>query len=1169
MNPESSIPSPALAALLAALSRERRARAPGLTLAARGWLCAELSRHLPTGALWILPDEPAAEAAEDVARFFLGLPPEDALGPGAPLARFPLHQPYPYEDLSPDRDALLDRMGLLSRLVQKDAPRLIVTSAPALQRRCAPPRDIDRLSFMVMKDEDLDREALARDLDRSGYRRVPLVEDAGTFAIRGGIVDVFGPPLSQPIRIELLGDRVEHLRAFDAASQRTLHELTHVILGPAGEIPRDPEITAGALSVLDRLATEQDIAAPRWQPLLRALKAGLYPIGVENLLPAFYPSLASLFDFLPASTAAVLDGVAVKASGREEYERARQSHERARREGRLAFRPEQIWLEPEALSSQIEQRPVVELGIGTEDAFEARLECQPLRGLRQAALQGAAGETPLLPLLELLRRLRSQGRRIFIASSSPARSRELKALLGARGVPTRIESGPFDPAWQLEDLPAQAVRLLEGTLPEGFELAAPSLAFLPDSEIFGATRRRSRLPPPRHTLELSPGDLVVHSDFGIGRFDGLTRLRAGGAEGDFLLLSYRDGDRLYLPVTRMNLLEKYRSPEGTAPALSRLGGTSWLRTQQKIKASLLEMAAELVQTEARRRARPGRATAPPGPELSALEASFPFEETEDQARAIQEVLADLARPQPMDRLVCGDVGFGKTEVAVRAALLKALDGQQTAVLVPTTLLAMQHLHTFRARLSEHALRIEMLSRLVPATRQKEIIADLAAGKVDVVVGTHRLLREDVKFADLGLLVIDEEHRFGVRHKERLKTLRADVDVLTMTATPIPRTLHMSLLSLRDVSVIQTPPRGRRAIRTLLMPFSARRVQEAVRQELARGGQVFFVHNWVKSLPALRRFLERQVPEARVAIAHGQMPERTLEEVMTAFVKREVDVLLCTSIIESGLDIPSANTVIIHRADRFGLAQLHQIRGRVGRASERAYAYLLTPPLDLVTPEARERLEALVAHSELGAGFRIANEDLELRGAGNLLGRDQSGHIAAVGFEMYCRLLERAVAEVKGQADRGAADPEVRLPVAGFLPEGYVPELDQRLDLYARLSRAEGEEDLTRLEAEMEDRFGPLPPEVESLLSLLLLKQRLRALKAISIECAGAQVTLTLAAEHPLNAQRLARLTLSRPEEMALTPEGALKLRLPPAARADPLPFISAWLDELSACRSAP
>jgi transcription-repair coupling factor (superfamily II helicase) len=1165
MPPESPIFPPSIEALLAPLLRGRRARAGGLAPPARAWLAAHVARLLPGGALWLLPDEAAAEDAEEAARFFLGMSPGEPSGPGAPLARFPLQQPNPYEDLSPDRDASLERLGLLSRLVQRDPPRLIVTSVPALQRRCPGPRDIDGLSLMVMKDEDLDREALVAELTRAGYRRVPLVEDSGTFAIRGGIIDVFGPPLPQPIRIELLGDRIERLRLFDAASQRTLRQLDCAILGPASEIPLDPARTQEALQALDRLATEQDTPAARLLPLLRALRAGQHPIGVENLLPAFFGRLADLFDFLPQDMPVILDSAAVKASARDEYARVQQCRQRAGREGRLAFEPERIWLPPDELAARIEGRARLELGLAEAEGPEIRLGCQSLRLAREGEARPAAGDTPLGPLLDLLSRLRAAGRNVFIVTRSPARSRELRSLLGARGVPTCIEAGPFDPRWQSKELPARAIRLVEGTLAGGFELEAASLAFLPDSEIFGATRRRPRLAPVRQTLRLEPGDFVVHADFGIGRFEKLTRLRAGGAEGDFLLLGYRDGDRLYLPVTRMNLLEKYRAPEGTTPSLSRLGGTAWLRTQQKIKASLLEMATELVQTEARRRARPGRATPPPGPELSALEASFPFEETEDQTRAIQEVLSDLARPQPMDRLVCGDVGFGKTEVAVRAALLKALDGQQTAVLVPTTLLAMQHLQTFRARLADHPVRVEMLSRLVPAVRQKEILADLAAGTVDVIIGTHRLLREDVRFSDLGLLVIDEEHRFGVRHKERLKALRADVDVLTMTATPIPRTLHMSLLSLRDVSVIQTPPRGRRAIRTLLMPFTTARVREAVRQELARGGQVFFVHNWARSLPALQRFLEREIPEARVAIAHGQMPERRLEEVMTAFVRREVDVLLCTSIIESGLDIPSANTVIVHRADRFGLAQLHQIRGRVGRASERAYAYLLTPPLDLVSADARERLEALVTHSELGAGFRIANEDLELRGAGNLLGRDQSGHIAAVGFEMYCRLLERAVAEVKGQAARGAIDPDVRLPVAGFLPEGYVPDLDQRLDLYARLSRAESEQDLSSLEAEMEDRFGPPPPEAENLLELLRLKQKLRQLSAISIECAGLQVTLRMAQDNPLDTERLMRLAVSRPQEMSLNPDGTIILRLPAAARSDPLLAITAWINELAAC----
>jgi transcription-repair coupling factor (superfamily II helicase) len=681
--------------------------------------------------------------------------------------------------------------------------------------------------------------------------------------------------------------------------------------------------------------------------------------------------------------------------------------------------------------------------------------------------------------------------------------------------------------------------------------------------VFGRpVRRERRLRAGVELAALKPGDLVVHVDFGIGRFAGLTKLEVAGSEGDYLLLGYRGNDRLYLPVTKMNLIERYLGPEGRRPPLSKLGGKGWYRTKQKVHQELLEIADQLIRLHAARRARPGLAADLPGEDYRSLEASFRYEETEDQQRAIQEVVDDLTSQRAMDRLVCGDVGFGKTEVAVRAAYLQALSGRQTAVMVPTTVLGLQHLETFRSRLGSKAVRVEMLSRLVKPARQKSILADLADGRVDVVVGTHRLLSRDVGFKSLGLVVIDEEHRFGVRHKERLKALRADVDVLTLTATPLPRTLQMSLTGLRDISVIRTPPPGRRSIRTLITRFSGRVIEEAVRRELSRGGQVFFLHNWVGSLPAMERYLRRILPGVRTARAHGKMSERSLERVMTDFIRRETDVLLCTSIIESGLDIPSANTIIVNRADHFGLSQLYQIRGRVGRASERAYAYLLIPGLSSITPDARKRLEALSDFTELGSGYRIAAQDLEIRGAGNLLGKAQSGHIAAVGFELYSRLLERAVMECRGQTSSAGPDPEVSLPVAGFLPDEYVDDVDQRLDLYARLSRAQTEEDVFEVEREIADRYGPEPEEVRNLCELMAIKIQLRLARFSAIEMKGDTLYLRIDPDRPPETGGLVQLAREQSERVSIDQAGSLRIGLSPSDRGEPLTAIRMLLARL-------
>ncbi|MBW1807968.1 MAG: transcription-repair coupling factor, partial [Deltaproteobacteria bacterium] len=727
-------------------------------------------------------------------------------------------------------------------------------------------------------------------------------------------------------------------------------------------------------------------------------------------------------------------------------------------------------------------------------------------------------------------------------------------MLRSRKIPTRIEEGDFEPDWADQTTPTPPVRIVAGELPGGFSCLDALVGFIPASEIFGRPIKHAKARVAKTKVAaLRPGDLVVHVDFGIGQFDGMHRLEVSGSEADYLLLGYRGGDRLYLPVTRMGLIERYqsgRAADGPSPLLNKLGSKSWERTKLKVSEALLEMADDLIRLEAQRRSQPGLAVDLPGEDYSALAASFPYQETEDQQRAITEIIADMTKDKVMDRLVCGDVGFGKTEVAIRAAYLCALMNRQTVILVPTTILALQHLATFKARLEAQALRVEMISRLVKTSDQKKILADLADGAVDVLIGTHRLLRDDVKIKSLGLLIIDEEHRFGVRHKEKLKSLKQNVDVLTMTATPLPRTLQMSLTGLRDISVIQTAPPGRRSIRTLVTRFSKRVISEAIRRELQRGGQVFFVHNWVRSLSSMRHFIERIVPEARCGLAHGQMKDRDLEQVMSDFVGRKIDVLVCTSIIESGLDIPSANTIIINRADFFGLSQLHQIRGRVGRAVERAYAYLLIPGLSSITKDARRRLEVLSDLSAVGAGYRIAAEDLQIRGAGNLLGKAQSGHVAAVGFDLYGRMLERAIAQARGQSTDSETEPEISLPIACLLPEDYVPELDQRMEIYARLSHADDEEEVFEIEQELVDRFGPEPDQVQNLCELMSLKTLLRRAGILTLEAKKGVLHFGLDLTANIDTGKLVQLAQEQSERISFDPEGILKVKLGPDDREE-------------------
>ncbi|MBI2467433.1 MAG: transcription-repair coupling factor [Candidatus Rokubacteria bacterium] len=737
---------------------------------------------------------------------------------------------------------------------------------------------------------------------------------------------------------------------------------------------------------------------------------------------------------------------------------------------------------------------------------------------------------------------RAEGFRVRLLAGDPPTAARLREILRDHELDVPVVQGLLGP---------EALAVVVGGAHAGFECPALALACLTETELFGARRSPRRRPLYRRGAsaaaftDLQPGDLVVHVDHGIGRYAGLVTLTVDGQEGDYLLLDYADGDRLYLPVQRMGAVSKYvGSPEGSA-RLDKLGGASWERTKESVRAAVRQIAGELLQLYAARQVLEGFAVGPDNPWQHELEAAFPFEETPDQLEAIQQVKADLERPRPMDRLVCGDVGYGKTEVAMRAALKVTLDGRQVAVLVPTTILAQQHWTTFRERLGPYPVRVEMLSRFRSPRAQKAIVAGLKAGTVDVVIGTHRLLSRDVAFKDLGLLVVDEEHRFGVSHKERLKQLRKTVHVLTLTATPIPRTLSMALSGIRDLSVIETPPADRLAVETVVCRFDPHVIQEAIERELARGGQVFVVHNRIQSLPALTRFLQRLCPRARIAVAHGQMPEAQLERTMLRYVAGEFDVLASTAIVESGLDIPASNTIVINRADRFGLAQLYQLRGRVGRDRLQAYAYLLVPADGRVDGAAAKRLRVIQELTELGSGLKIALRDLEIRGAGNLLGAEQHGHIEAVGFDLYLKLLEQAVRELRGEPVEEELDPVVAVEVAAYLPEHYVGEAGQRLALYKRLAGIRTAAELAEARAELLDRFGPLPQSAQQLLDVLALRVEARALRIEKLEARGGRALVTFAPGTRVAPDRLVGLIRAHPKRLRLVREFVLEAVVPP------------------------
>jgi transcription-repair coupling factor (superfamily II helicase) len=1081
------------------------------------------------------------------------------------VVRIPSDAVLPYDDLSPDRGVEMERLSALAKLhLAPDAAKAVVVSARALARRMVPRRVFEAGADLLGKGVTVEREALAAKLVLLGFTRTPLVEDPGTFAIRGGIVDLWSPADPAPVRLELFGDEVESCRAFDPQTQRSEGEVAEVLLCPAREALFSDEGKEAAKAAVRDAAERVNRPTSRVREVLDAIDAGTPFFGMEALLPGFHRGgLGTLFDYLPAGTTVYVDDAAgvEEALSDLDAELARE-HDAAVGREELALPPEAHFLASADALARLAEKPIVRrhgVWLGTTEPIRFSFgDTHAIRGEIEAA-HGEDGA--LAPLSRRLDDWRRRGVAAVVACGSPSTADRLRRLLEDRRQAVRAHEGtPQDPRAIFD--PAIHAHVFTGEISQGFVDGEAGLAVVADEEIFGRrVRKKARRAKEENAFaaafrDLNEGDLVVHVEHGIARYLGLTKMQIRGVEGDFLVLAYDGADRLYLPVAKLRQVQKFTGASPETVRLDRLGGQSFALRKARVKEQLLKMAAELLDIYAARAAHPGFAFKEPDEIFREFEAEFPWDETPDQAKAIADVVRDMTKglrrrapgradepapassapTAPMDRLVCGDVGYGKTEVAMRAAMLAVLSKKQVAVLVPTTVLASQHERTFRERFKGYPVRIEAVSRMRSAEEVRAVLKDAAAGKVDVVVGTHRLLAADVSFKELGLVVVDEEQRFGVAHKERLKKLRKLVDVLTLTATPIPRTLHMSLAGVRDLSIIATPPEDRRAIRTFVMKFDPQVVRESIETELKRGGQVYFVHNRVRSIAAMQKFLSDIAPAARIGVAHGQMAEGKLEEVMSRFVNKELDVLLATSIIESGLDIPSANTIIVNRADHFGLAQLYQIRGRVGRSRERAYAYLLVPARRPVTKDAQKRLEVLQRFSELGAGFKIASHDLEIRGAGNLLGKDQSGQIEAVGFELYSELLDEAVRELKGEPPREDIDPDVQLPVPAFIPDPYMPDVHQRLYFYKRLAQATTDEELDEVRAEIVDRCGDPPEELDALCDVMAVKVRLRALRIRALEAGPGRLVLTLGETAALDPFLLAKHVTASNGALRLTPD---------------------------------
>jgi len=1115
-----------------------RGSAPALALAQ---LLAERRRPI----LVVAPDAAAAEAFAADLRFFAG--DREASGPlGRSIQHLPGWEVPPFEPLSPAREIVAARAEGLYHLLQTSDP-VVVTTVEALGQRCLPRAVFADAVTYVVEGETLEPAALAERLVEWGYHRVPLVQDPGDLALRGGILDVFPAGHTRPVRLEFLGDEVERLREFDPGSQRSLDRVEEVLLLPMQELGRS-RLGAASGRLVDERAAEIGLARHERRELTEAVRSGIVVPGIEFVLPYLYDKLGTLADYLPQGTLCWMLGAgSIDAAVETAWEQVTSHAEAAQHDGRFFPPPERLYLDPSAWRSALAGRPRVEVESLEELAGEGpRAATYSTDGL---ALRGAASsDGPLAQVVGELRAWRQERQRLVVVASSPLQRDRIGTLLAGHGIETTPSDAPFPRAIASAGRAPSQGLALTGELTRGVRLPADGLVIVTEAELFGERRpvRRGRRMQPADLLstlaELKTDDYVVHVDHGIGAYRGLRHMQVAGTEGDFLHLEYAGGDRLYVPVDRINVVQRYVSADSATPGLDKLGGTSWERVKAKTKESILAMAHDLVRVYAAREAH-GRAPYESTDGLyQEFAARFAFEETPGQQRAIEEVLTDLGGPRPMDRLVCGDVGFGKTEVAMRAAFLAVLGGKQVAVLVPTTILATQHLETFRARFEGYPVSVDMLSRFRTAAENRETLSWIEQGRLDVVIGTHRLLQKDVKFRELGLLVVDEEHRFGVKDKERIRALRGGVDVLTLTATPIPRTLNMSLSGIRDLSVIETPPVDRLAIRTYVTRYDEGVVRDAVLRELARGGQVFFVHNRVESIDATARRLGELVPEARIAVAHGQMPEGALEKTMVAFMHGEFDMLVTSAIIESGLDIPRANTVIVNRADTFGLAQLYQIRGRVGRSHHRAYAYLLIPGEHLITSDAQKRLRVLQELDDLGGGFRLAAHDLEIRGAGNLLGKQQSGHITAVGLELYTHLLEQAVRELRGQEVETDIEPEVQLGIPAYIPEGYISDVSQRLVVYKRLAGIRGVPDLDAIGAELEERYGPIPPLVDTLLRIMELRRWLKDLRVTVARRRGDEIVLEFHETTPTAVEKLLETVRGSKGRLRLVSGSALAIR---------------------------
>ncbi len=1148
-----------------------RIRVSGLTPTAKALLLVLFQRRAERPLIIVVNDNRAVEDFVPILRGFCEL--TAACDPEA-VVSLPARDVLPFQNLSPHPELQEERATALWKIAT-GAASIVVTPVAATAILLSAAEFYTDLARTIRRGESLDTDALLAHLNTVGYNPADVVEMPGQYALRGGILDVYSPEAERPVRIEFFGDEVDSIRRFDPASQRSSNPVDEALLLPLTETPVSDYLLAAIHTRLSgkRIAVSEKLGsgeAGSQEIVEAAIRAG----GV-TVFPGweFYAPVAgadrTIFDLLPCAAVLLDEPEQLRQEFDRFWTRVEEMHERSG-VGNLV-RPEDLYLPPDHWWKKVGTLPgadVEHLGIAHPDD-----ESQSIAFLTQPASR-FHGAVPAM--LQQVQKLRQENMQVLLAVPNNGEVERLADIFTEYNVSFRLgtrtrggESYADETSYFAGDV--LTTTLAKAYIPDGVVLPEANLAIFGARDLFDESDAVASRPQRQKSKvsaflsdfrDLQVGDYVVHVEHGIGQYQGLKEINQGDGNAEFMLLEYADAARLYVPLTRLDLIQKYRSSEGAKPALSSLGTAAWSKTKARVRKAMKDMADELLKLYAERKTAVGHAF-PPGNEwVREFEDAFEFNETEDQAQAIADVTRDMESTQPMDRLLCGDVGYGKTEVAMRAAFKAVGDNRQVALLAPTTVLAFQHYETFKQRFAAFPVTIEMISRFRNAKQQKEILQKTEAGKIDILIGTHRILSKDIKFSDLGLLIVDEEQRFGVRHKERIKQMRKQVDVLTMSATPIPRTLHMSLVGLRDMSVIETPPKDRMAIQTIVANWDEKLIQSAIEQELERGGQVYFVHNRVESIWEIAAKLQAMVPKARVAVGHGQMSEGELEKVMLKFMHHEADILVATTIIENGLDIPLCNTILINRADRLGLSELYQLRGRVGRSSRRAYAYLLLPSEIELTPIARRRLAALKEFSDLGAGFKIAALDLELRGAGNLLGGEQSGHIEAIGFELYTQMLERAVREMKGEAAPDEAETQLNLGLNIRIPGDYVPEENQRLQMYKRVARVETESQLSDVGAELEDRYGPPPPPVRNLLDYASLKLLCMRVGVNAIDRKRETVTFKFRQNAAVDPERLARF-VSAQRGAQFTPDGMLKFALKATAAEDVLRALRTVLEQLA------